>query len=409
MALDVVFLAILGVISGIITGIIPGWHPNTLATLLVSLSPVLMGFFSPLAVAVCIITTAITHTFLSFIPSVYLGAPDESSTVLSVLPGHKFLLKGRGYEAVYLTVIGGVGVILFSLLFFPFLFFTLPLFYKNIKNYIAFLIFSIFLMMILSEKGKKKLLGVLIFLFSGILGIITLNFPLSGSNVLFPLFTGLFGMPTLIISFLSNFKMPQQKLESVVVSTKTSIKGIIKGLFSGLVLAILPGIGSAQAAVLVHQLTKEKDVKEFLISLGAINTVAALFSLLALYFIGKPRSGVAVVVEKILGTITFSNLLLFLAATVFATGLAAIITIKMTKAFSSFIRKFDYKKISLIIIVFLIVMVIVFNGLYGLLLLFTSTSIGMLPPLLGIKRTFGMGVLMLPIMLFYFGINFYLF
>jgi len=57
------------------------------------------------------------------------------------------------------------------------------------------------------------------------------------------------------------------------------------------------------------------------------------------------------------------------------------------------------------IMVFLVVMTAVLTGLTGLLVLTTSTAIGLLPPLWGVKRTQGMGVLMVPIMLFYFGLS----
>ena len=48
---------------------------------------------------------AITHTFIDFIPSIFLGAPDEDS-VLSILPGHKLLLKGYAYTGIILTLYG---------------------------------------------------------------------------------------------------------------------------------------------------------------------------------------------------------------------------------------------------------------------------------------------------------------
>jgi putative membrane protein len=410
MMLDIIFLAIIGVFAGVITGLLPGWHPNAMAAVILSFSPVLLMFFSPHAVAVCIISTAITHTFLSFVPSVYLGAPDESSTVLSVLPGHRFLSKGKGYEAVYLTVVGGIGVILLSIVLFPLIFLLLPVLYANIKNYIAFILIVVLLLMVLTERGFKKINGLLVFALSGILGLIVFNSPIfSGSNILFPIFTGLFGVSTLIISYLSKFKIPKQRIEKVSIPRETSFNGITKGFFSGLIVAILPGIGAAQAAVLVHQLTKKSNIKEFLISLGGINTVAALFSLMALYLIAKPRSGAAVAVERILGTFGFNDLLLLIATAVFASGIASIVTLKLTRCFSSFIQRFDYRKISLGIVTFLTILVLIFNGIYGLLLLFTSTAIGLLPPLLGVKRTHGMGVLMLPIMLWYLGLSVYLF
>ena len=47
------------------------------------------------------------YAVLSVIPSIYLAAPDESSAFV-VLPGQKWLLERRGYEAAILTGIGSL-------------------------------------------------------------------------------------------------------------------------------------------------------------------------------------------------------------------------------------------------------------------------------------------------------------
>ena len=69
---------VLGVLLGTLTGLIPGFHPNNVAVILVPISPVLMreldfldAYAFSIVVASAILATAVTHTFLSFIP-VYL-------------------------------------------------------------------------------------------------------------------------------------------------------------------------------------------------------------------------------------------------------------------------------------------------------------------------------------------------
>ena len=71
---------------------------------------------------------AITHTFTDFLPSIFLGAPDED-TALSTLPGHRFLLKGKGYGAVRLTLIGSFFGLLVALALSPIFIVALPYFY----------------------------------------------------------------------------------------------------------------------------------------------------------------------------------------------------------------------------------------------------------------------------------------
>ena len=100
----IIIFALLGTLMGTFTGLIPGIHVNNVAILLLSLTPafiVAFGFLAALGVGpdqiallvcVTIFATSIAHTFLDFIPSTFLGAP-EGDTALSVLPAHKMLLE----------------------------------------------------------------------------------------------------------------------------------------------------------------------------------------------------------------------------------------------------------------------------------------------------------------------------
>ena len=104
MIIEITIAVLVGVIGGIFSGLTPGIHTNLLVTLLFSISPFLLAFTSPLIISALIVSMAITHTFLNVLPAVYLGAPDSEGKILSVLPGHRMLLQGKGYEAVTLTV-----------------------------------------------------------------------------------------------------------------------------------------------------------------------------------------------------------------------------------------------------------------------------------------------------------------
>ena len=81
----------LGILAGTFTGLIPGIHINLVAIILLSFSAFLLTYFSPIILVVFIVAMAITHTFIDYLPSIFLGAPDED-TVLSILPGHEMLI-----------------------------------------------------------------------------------------------------------------------------------------------------------------------------------------------------------------------------------------------------------------------------------------------------------------------------
>ncbi len=400
MFIELLAFTLLGIILGTATGLIPGLHVNTITL-------VLIGFgagMNPYPLAAALISLAITHTFWDFVPSILLGAP-EPSTALSILPGHYMLLEGRGLEAVYLTIIGGIGVILLSSLLFPVIIAAVPVIYRNIQLHIHWILILIAAVMILTETGRKIPAATFTFLLSGILGLIIFNsYILPSGIMLFPVFTGLFGMSTLIVSLNRKTKIPPQEMEIEKPQRKIVFSGIVKGLFSGSVVGTLPGIGAAQAAVLTQEITRKKDYREFLISVGAINTVVALFSLISLYTISKARSGAALAVQQILPDFGFNEIIVLMAVALIAAGISAIVMLKTTKKIVDAIQKINYSIFTAMMMVFLLILTAFLSGLAGMFILFVSTSIGLIAPLTGIKRSSSMGVLMLPLILFYMGI-----
>ncbi len=408
MFLEILLFALIGIAAGTFTGLVPGIHTNTLCALILGITPSLIGFgLHPHGIIVLIISMVVTHTVIDFIPSIFLGAPDDA-TALSVLPGHRMVLDGKGLEAVYLTVIGGVGVVFLYILLLPLLLKIIPIFYSWIKSYIHFVLSGIAFLMIAIERKIKKLFSLFIFLLSGTFGFLILNNSfLPSTYVFFPIFTGMFGISTLLISLNKKAKIPKQKKDIEKIDKKIAVFGTIKAFFSGLLVGILPGIGSAQATILSQQLTRSTNemhnTKEFLVCIGGINTANALFALTSLYSIGKPRSGAAITIQKILETFGMNELLLLIASSLIAVGVASILTLKISKKIALLLEKCPYHKLSLFIIIFFLILTIYFTGFVGLLILFTSTAIGLLPPLLGTKRSICMGVIMLPVILYYFG------
>ena len=109
--LEVLAYTLLGVGLGTFTGLIPGVHVNNLVPLLVGASAI--SGLLPMHLAAVIVAMMITHTLISYIPATFLGAP-EPGTELSVLPAHRMLLEGRGYEVVRLTAFGCLGALMLS-------------------------------------------------------------------------------------------------------------------------------------------------------------------------------------------------------------------------------------------------------------------------------------------------------
>ena len=114
MLIQILLFLLIGIISGIFTGLIPGIHINLLGVFLIALASKFVSI-NPIYFVVLITAMAITHTFLDFIPSIFLGCPD-TDTELSVLPGHELLKKGEGYQAILLTAYGSIAAVFILIL-----------------------------------------------------------------------------------------------------------------------------------------------------------------------------------------------------------------------------------------------------------------------------------------------------
>ncbi|MCK4429119.1 MAG: tripartite tricarboxylate transporter permease, partial [Candidatus Aenigmarchaeota archaeon] len=266
MFFELVFFLFIGIVLGVVAGLVPGLHPNTIAFLLLSVYPVL-GIEVMCLIAI-LVGSEITNSFIDFIPSILFSAPEED-TALSILPGQRFLLSGRAYEAIYLTVYGGLFSTAIIALTFPLFILFIPVFYSHVKPIIVILLLLTILHLFFTQK-KNKLDAFLVFSFSALLGLIIFQLPLSGSEVLFPAFCGLFGLSSLFFASAKS-EIPEQEID-VNLEDCSKKKSSLAGVFSGMVAGILPGVGSSQVTVMSQQLLKIKNLKDFMISIGAITT-----------------------------------------------------------------------------------------------------------------------------------------
>jgi putative membrane protein len=399
MFLEIIISIILGCLFGIFTGLIPGIHINLISLLVLSLSTYFLSITSPLIISIFIISMAIVHTFLDTIPSIFLGAP-EADTALSVLPGHKMLLQGRGYEAVMLTLIGSFFALIITItLAFP-IGFSIKLIYNYLQKIMAFILIFASSFLIIREKNSK-MWALIIFLLSGVLGIATLSLP-NLKNPLFPLLSGLFGISTLIISLSDRVKIPPQKITFPKLKNKELTKTMGSSLVAGGLCSFLPGLGPAQAAIIGSEFYKKITNEGFLILIGGLNTINMVLSFVALFLLNKARNGAIVVISKIMKSVTLQDIILFFSVALIAGSIAVFLTIKITKIFSKVFSKINYRKLVVSIICLIIIMVFLLSSKFmGLLILFVSTFTGILPVKLGIGRNHLMGCLLLPVILYF--------
>lgn len=384
---------ILGILSGTITGLIPGLHINLIATTLIT-TP--LTNIPTTILIIYIVSLAITHTFIDFIPSIYLGAASED-TCISILPGHEYLLQGDGQKAIQLTIIGSTIAILSLIIIIPILFLVIKTLYPLIEKMMGWIL-TITIIFLLSQKAESKRWTFIIFFLSGMLGIITFN-----SNItqpFLPLLTGLFGASTLINSINTTSKIPKQKTTKIKLIKKELIKPTILTLIISPLCSLLPGLGSSQAATISSKATKKISTREFLILLGSINTLIIATSFTILYLTNRTRTGAASAISQIT-TITPLQLIIILFTIAITTPIAFLITLQISKIIANHIHKINYKYISITILFFLTITIFIITNLQGIIIYTTATILGLLTIKTNTIKSHLMGAILLPTTLYY--------
>ncbi len=407
-----------GFALGILSGLTPGLHLNNFAAMLLAISPQLLAMgLSPFQMASIILAASISQTFFDAIPAIFLGAPD-SETALTVLPGQRLMLEGRGIEAVRLSALGSAGSVLFAILLIIPLSWIVSSYYDYLTKYVGILLLAIALMMIKSERGpwiegqgswvhwKYKAVAALLFITSGLLGIFAfdheelLSSPLGlEPQVLLPLLSGIFGASSLLLSLSTETEIPEQKESEIKLSSSALAKAVFSGGLGGSVVAWIPGVSPSVAAI-TARLGAIPSPEEFLVSIAGVNTANALFSLVALYVIDKPRSGAAAAIQELM-TLDQSILAQMILIVVIVAAASYLACIGAARLAGRAISQLNYRLLCLSVLFFLVAMTYAFTGIFGLFIFFLSTVVGLIAPVAGIHRTHAMGVLMLPLILRY--------
>ncbi len=477
------FALFFGVGMGSLTGLIPGFHVNNVALILLALSPVMLGWGIPLsAVAAIIVSTGTVHTFLNYIPSALLGAPDADQA-LSLLPGHRMLLSGNAARGVAWSARGSqLG-----------LFLSLPLiivariafgdelgWYDYLRNIVFFLLLSISFLLLATETTRldwpkwvrtltKDILGrdsrfagfltaTAFFLLSGFYGWAVFTLParspigIPDASLLLPSLAGLFGIANLLDIYATTSHIPPQKEDWSLPPVRPLIVPCFWSGVAGASMGVLPGMTASQATVLVmggrnvaakiqgkegygmdwetRRLTELSDDElleiamaeaeggsegpqtkqdlEVIAILSAVNTAVTVMVLGFLYIIGRSRSGATLALKLMYPIDTWSSAeptadFVRLIAITIAAGMMAMPIIKVVgKGMLRLHAAIPLQQMVMGVILFVTALVWFTTGFVGIGVLIIGTILGLLPPRIGIRRSHGMGIIIVPIMIYTF-------
>ena len=397
--MEIILALVIGIGIGIITGLTPGIHSNLAASVMAAYLSINQSF-NTLSIAIMIITMGVVHSITDILPSIFLGMPD-SEKIMTALPSHRMLLDGEGFEAVILSVIGTFFGTLLSIITLPLTILFFSYTYYTIHPFIGPILLVLLTILIMKEKKKMQALGIIIL--TGILGIFV--FKLNVKEPLLPMLSGLFGVSALVIGYAKKIKIPIQKEKFKKIDKEHIIKPSLISLAFGIISAFLPGMGPSQIAALGSSFMKNMSEKGYIILSSSLSTINLIAGLAAFYALGKSRSGIIVAVQTFMNKINTHEIVLLAFSILFAAGFASIMTILIAKKASNIISKIPYRKISVITILFIILLSFIISGPLGLLILFTSASIGIFTQLKGISRQHMMGCILIPVILFFIGIK----
>lgn len=381
---DVVFGLFLGLL-----GAVPFLHTNTLLAFFSSVGatsgPVGASVVSPLFAAVL----AFSHLAFESLPAVFFGVPTADQGV-SALPAQSLVRQGHGRTALDAVLQGLFGGLIGSaLLAVPFWFFA-PSVLVLVRPWTAWLLCAI-VVVALALDGLHWRHG-LSFLAFGALGVLVFDIPLQ--EPLFPLLSGLFGIPAVLFSGTSL---------SDVGGEKPPLYGyvIAAGSVLGCVSVFLPALSPSFLSALALLVFSSEPVAVIVLS-SAISSSRMVFDFLGNVVLHTARSAPVAVWRDF--HVPPADGVVMLALAVGAFVLAWLVVHRFWSAWLSALRSvpFDLLAVGLLVLVGLAAWVL--DGPLGLFVLSWAACASILAQRLGVPRKYALGCLMVPAVMHALGI-----
>ncbi len=413
-----------GTLIAAVMACLPALHIYNVAgiALLMALPAIKAGIF-PLSIVIAfMMSLVVAYSVLNTIPSIFLGAPDESA-VFVTMPGNRALMLSKGYEATMMTGVGSLGGIAFLLLIAPVCPIVLPYFKEVIGPHMHWVLGTVLAFMVLSEWPKSEnrektswkrffnawknlFAGLLTLILSGILGFIVLYRPLMPIDMSFqnimPTFVGLFAVPWVIQNMLSQTNPPSQYIcKTLDVDTRLFLRGTGSGCFGGMFAAIFPIITGGIGGLLAGHATAQRDDRLFIISQGASKVVYYVGGFMLLFVPGvlMNRGGMAWMLSGVYQPMGYGDYYMVLGVIAISGALSFVLLSFFSQAIIWLIKKINYRLISLFTFAFICIVIYNMGGWEALALMAVSTGIGMIPVFFHSRRMNCMGVLLIPVML----------
>ncbi len=423
LVLTIVTATIIGTVLAAVLSLLPGLHVYNVMGGVV----ILMYYLADRGVEVSpeifvpfLTSMIVSWSILNTIPSVLLGAPDESA-LFTVLPGQKYLMMGRGYEGVLVTGVGALAGLYFLILVAaPLASRILPILHSILRAHVHWILWVIITFMLMSEWPKSghggkagwgkffsawKTLGagLATFLLSGLFGFLILyrspvSVEVAFQNIM-PAFVGLFAVPWCLLNAISGTSIPAQCLtKSLEIDGDVILRSSAAGVLGGGFAAFFPIITGGVGGMLAGHATAQRDERVFIMSQGVSKVIyyTGAFMLFFVPALGLRRGGGAWIIQGLYTPRSQYDFLMVLGTIAISGGVAFLMMPFLTRLVIRAVTKINYRLVSVLSLIIILVMVIGMTGWRGFLVMFVGTGIGLLPVLFGSRRLNCLGILLLP-------------
>ncbi len=396
--MDALVAVAAGIVLGAATGLLPGLHVNLLAALalLLPLGP---------EASLGIIAIGVVHTFVSILPTTYLGMPDDGA--LSVLPAHRLRMEGHAREAVRISLHASMLAVLAAIVLLlpyhwvlgrpevlPFLEAAAPAILLAVPAWLA-----------LHDRHRGRAAGVAVL--AAALGWLAFDWPVAGflpgaATPLLPLLSGLFGIPTLLWA-LRRRSTPHPQYPAPSGLPHGTHRAGLRGVTAAAFTAVLPGLTAAVATSLAMPRGRQ-DPRRVLATLSAVNTAHLCLALAVLWMTGRTRSGLAIAWADRNRVLPWTWLpppdLMAVLATFLVAGAAAVVLTPLVEpAYERALLRLRPGGAEAATLVLVTALVALTTGWTGLLLFAAATFVGSVPLVVGVRRVHLAAALSVPIAL----------
>jgi putative membrane protein len=415
------FFALLGALCGGLLALIPALHIYNVAGFILLWALAHPEALASEPLAFLFLGLVVGYAFCNTIPSLFLSAPDDS-TLFVVLPGQRYLLDGRGYEAAALTALGGLGGLALLIVLAPVAPFILPPLRALTLPHLHWILALVIVFMLMSEwpRGGGRgapwqrffdawrglAAGLLTFGLSGLLGFVLMYrslVPVSAAfQNLLPAFAGLFAIPALLVNLISPARLPPQHVGHSVDATPGLVaRGVAAGALGGMFAAFFPVVTGGIGGFLAGHATAQRDTRIFIVSQGA-NKVVYLVGAYWLFFMPSlhlTRGGMAAMASTFFTAYTPATYYTATAAMAFSGILAFFLLLFFARVAAQNIARLSQRRLAGITLALLLLAVAVLTGWGGLAVAVVAAGIGLIPVLWGSRRMNCLGVLLVPVTL----------